>query len=50
MAPMFRRFTAADVTVHFPGEPFLLASGLALGAMAVFWKATRSEAPEESAP
>jgi DHA1 family tetracycline resistance protein-like MFS transporter len=47
MAQMFRRFTAADTTAHFPGAPFLLASGLALGAMAVFWKATRSEAREE---
>jgi DHA1 family tetracycline resistance protein-like MFS transporter len=47
MAQLFRRFTATDAPVHFPGAPFLLASGLALGAMALFWKATRSEAREE---
>ncbi len=49
MTQMFRRFTANDAAVHFPGAPFLLASALALGAMAVFWKSARSQASEKGA-
>ncbi len=49
MTQLFRRFTATGATVHFPGATFLLASALALGAMALFWKAARSEAKEEGA-
>ena len=49
MTQMFRRFTAADAPVHFPGAPFLLASTLAVGALLVFWRSARSDAREEGA-
>jgi DHA1 family tetracycline resistance protein-like MFS transporter len=49
MTQMFRRFTAAGAPVHLPGAPFLLASALAVGAMVVFFTASRSDASEEGA-
>ncbi len=47
MTQMFRRFTAESAAIQFPGAPFLLASALALGAMAIFWRATRNWGREE---
>ena len=44
MTQMFRFFTVEDAVVHFPGAPFLLASGLALVGLVMFWRATRSAA------
>jgi DHA1 family tetracycline resistance protein-like MFS transporter len=42
MTQMFRRFTAQAAPIRFPGAPFLLASLLAVSAMVIFWRATRS--------
>ena len=49
MTQMFRRFTAEGAAVHFPGAPFLLSSGLAVGALILFWNAGRSAAREDGA-
>jgi MFS transporter, DHA1 family, tetracycline resistance protein len=49
MTQMFRRFTAAEAPVQFPGAPFLLASTLAIGALLVFWRSARSDVREEGA-
>ncbi|MGB5175153.1 MAG: TCR/Tet family MFS transporter, partial [Thermoanaerobaculia bacterium] len=41
MTQLFRRFTAVDAPVHFPGAAFVLAATLVGGSMALLWKATR---------
>lgn len=47
MTQLFRRFTAAEAPVHFPGAAFVLAAALVAGSMALLWKATRQ--PRDSA-
>jgi len=49
MTQLFRRFTAADAPVHFPGAAFVLAAALVGGSMALLWKATQTDAQEEGA-
>jgi DHA1 family tetracycline resistance protein-like MFS transporter len=41
MTQLFRRFTAPDAPVHFPGAAFVLAAILVAGSMALLWMATR---------
>ena len=51
MTQLFRRFTADDASIHFPGAAFLLASILVLGSMVLLWSATRpSSATADTAP
>lgn len=46
MTQMFRRFTAEGASIQFPGAPFLLSSGLAIGALVLFWSTGRSSRTE----
>ena len=41
MTQLFRRFTADDAPVHFPGAAFVLATILVAGSMLLLLKATR---------
>jgi len=50
MTQLFRRFTAADAPVHFPGAAFVLAAVLVGGSMALLWKATRPSRDSAGTP
>jgi DHA1 family tetracycline resistance protein-like MFS transporter len=42
MTHLFRHFTAANASIHFPGAAFVLAATLVAGSMVLLWRATRA--------